>query len=217
MQAFLAHWSYLGVFLILTISGFGVPIPEDIPLVWGGYMCGTGQANIYIMLPVGLFSLVGADFIVYMLGRRFGEPIRRLPVFKRFLCDKKMAKAKAFLDDHGGKVIFLARFLPGLRTPVYFTAGKFKIPAWKMLCMDGLAAMLSAPALMLLGYFFHYKIDAVWEWAKEAQLLALGVIIVIASLYFGFKYWRHRAKLAKEALAANQAPKPENKSLGKCA
>ena len=212
MEAFLAHWSYLGVFLILTISGFGVPIPEDIPLIWGGYMCGTGQASLYIMLPVGFFSLIGADFIVYLLGRQFGEPIRRLPILRRYLCDKKMAKAKKFFDKHGGKVIFLARFLPGLRTPIYFSAGKFKIPAWKMLCMDGLAALLSAPALILAGYFFYNHLDTAWEWAKRGQLGLLGSIFILGTLYIGFKYWRHKANLAKAALAT----KANNKSLGKC-
>ncbi|MBL4701251.1 MAG: DedA family protein, partial [Phycisphaeraceae bacterium] len=202
MEAFLAHWSYLGVFLILTISGFGVPIPEDIPLIWGGYICGTGQANIYIMIPVGLISLIGADFIVYLLGRQFGEPIRRLPVFKRYLCDKKMAKAKAFFDTHGGKVIFVARFMPGLRTPVFFSAGKFKIPAWKMLCMDGLAALLSAPALMLAGFFFYEHIDVAWKWAQKAQIGLIGTILVLAACYIGFKYWRHKVNLAKAARAA---------------
>lgn len=217
MEAFLAHWSYFGVFLILMISGFGVPIPEDIPLIWGGYLCGTGQANIYIMIPVGLISLIGADFIVYLLGRRFGEPIRRLPFFRRYLCDKKMAKAKAVFDKHGGKVIFIARFMPGLRTPVFFSAGKFNIPAWKMLCMDGLAALLSAPALMLAGYFFHEHIDTAWGWAKKGQLSLIGTILVLAAIYIGFKYWRHKVNLAKEALAAKTASKADDKSLSKCA
>lgn len=217
MQAFLAHWSYLGVFLILTISGFGVPIPEDVPLIWGGYMCGSGQANIWIMLPVGVFSLVLADFIVYMLGRRYGEPIRKLPVFRRYLSDKKMTRAKQFFDNHGGKVIFVARFMPGLRTPVYFTAGKFKIPAWKMLVMDGLAALLSAPALMLAGYFFWNHLAKVWKWAKQGQLGVIGVVLAVTAIYIGIKYWRHKAKLAKEAAQASQSPKPSGKSLGKCA
>ncbi|MAX24868.1 MAG: DedA family protein [Phycisphaeraceae bacterium] len=218
MEAFLAHWSYLGVFLILTISGFGVPIPEDVPLIWGGYMCGSGQANIYIMLPVGLISLIGADFIVYMLGRKYGEPIRKLPILRRYLCDKKMAKAQKFFDRHGGKVIFVARFMPGLRTPVYFSAGKLHVPAWKMLLFDGMACLLSAPALMLAGFFFWNHLENVWKWAKQGQIGVIGGLLVIAGIYVGIKYWRHKAKCAKEA-AQNQAKpiKSDGKSLGKCA
>lgn len=217
MQTFLAHWSYLGVFLILTISGFGVPIPEDVPLIWGGYMCGSGQANIWIMLPVGFFSLLGADFIVYLLGRKYGEPIRKLPVFRRFLCDKKMERARKFFDDHGGKVIFIARFMPGLRTPVYFSAGKLHVPAWKMLLFDGLAALLSAPALMLAGYFFWNHLESVWNWAKKGQLGATGILAIVAVAYIGFKYWRHKAKCAREAASQIKPIKPSGKSLGKCA
>lgn len=216
MEAFLAHWSYLGVFLILTVSGFGVPIPEDVPLIWGGYMCGTGQANIFIMLPVGFFSLLGADFIVYLLGRKYGEPIRKLPLFKRFLCDRKLAKAQEAFDKHGGKIIFIARFMPGLRTPIYFTAGKFKIPAWKMICMDGLAALLSAPALMLAGYYFCNHLEKVWKWAKQGQLSLFVIMLCIGCGYFGFKYYRHKTKLAREAQQA-KALKSTGKSLGKCA
>ena len=128
-----------------------------------------------------------------------------------------LSKVNAILC--GGKVIFIARFMPGLRTPVYFSAGKLHVPAWKMLLFDGLAALLSAPALMLAGFYFWNHLESVWKWAKQGQLGAVGVLVVVAGVYFGFKYWRHKTKLAREAAqdAATKPIKSGSKSLGKCA
>jgi len=132
--------AYLSIFGVLLISGFGLPLPEDIPLIVGGYLAGIGVVNPWIMIPGTFIAIVGSDGIVYFLGRRYGHHVPRLPVLRRFLTEARLAKTEAALHKHGGKFIFMARFLPGVRTPAFFTAGGFKMPYWKFLLFDGSAA-----------------------------------------------------------------------------
>lgn len=57
-------------------------------------------------------------------------------------------------------VLFVARFLPGLRSPIFLTAGMTRrIPFWRFLLLDGLAALISVPVWVYLGYFGAYNRD----------------------------------------------------------
>ncbi|MCE9589155.1 MAG: DedA family protein [Planctomycetes bacterium] len=190
-------YPYAIVALILLASGFGAPIPEDIPLILGGYLCyeGIGDANIYVMLPVTFGAVIGADLIIFYLGRRYGQHIPRIPVIRRFLTPDRLAKATESFHKHGGKTIFIGRFLPGLRAPIFFTAGSFGIPAWKFLLSDGVAALISVPVLVLAGFFFGEYIHKVRVIAGRAEI-AIVVVIVIA-IAGVFWYRRRRPRLAE--------------------
>ena len=178
-----AHSPYIILVGVLIITGFGLPLPEDIPLILAGYLCGIGHAEIEIMLPAVFFAIVGADAIVYWLGRRYGHHVPRLPLLRRFLTEDRLARTEGMLHRHGGKFIFMARFLPGLRTAAFFTAGIFKIPYWKFLLYDGAAALVSVPAIVLLAYYFAHEIDRVRTWVAEGQLWGIGIAIAIIALF----------------------------------
>ncbi len=179
----MTHLPYVGVIGLLLISGFGLPLPEDIPLLVGGYLCAQGYANIWVMVPLSFAAVLGADCILYWLGRRYGHHVPKLPLLRRYLNEAHLTRAEASFHNHGGKTLFIARFLPGLRAAVFFTAGVFKIPFWKMLAFDGSAAVISVPALVLVTYFFADHIDQIKHWSGEAQLLlAVGMVAVIGGV-----------------------------------
>ena len=175
IQQFIENLPYLGVVLILAISGFGAPIPEDLPLLLGGYLCGIGKADIRIMLPVTFIAVLGADLMVYYMGRRYGHHVPRLPLLKKYLSESRLNKAELSFHRHGGKTLFIARFMPGMRAPIYFSAGAFKIPFWKMLAFDGLAAVLSVPLWVLAAWYFARTVD--WETIQETSFTVQLVIV----------------------------------------
>ena len=194
VQQIILHLPYLGVVLIIVAGGFGVPIPEDLPLLVGGYLCGLGVADITIMLPVSFVTVLGADLLVYFLGRRYGHHVPRLPLLRRYLSQERLAKAEVSFHKHGGKTLFLARFMPGLRTPIYFSAGAFKIPFWKMLAFDGSAALLSVPACVLLAWHFAPIVgwDTVRGWSFTTQVLLAVAVAVFVTAVVVWKVLRQR-------------------------
>ncbi len=182
MEAFLHQFSYFGVVLVLLAGGMGFPLPEDVPLLIGGYLCHLGIADIRLMIPIALVAVIGGDFIMYSLGRKYGRHVGRLPVLGRFLTPDRLQKAEAAFQKHGGKTLFVGRFLPGLRAGVFFSAGTFKIPAWKMLAFDGTAALISVPVWILASYWGGGQIDKVKSAALEVQLALLGGIGLVVLL-----------------------------------
>ncbi|QQE12786.1 DedA family protein [Planctomycetota bacterium] len=184
---------YLIIVGVILLSGFGAPIPEDLPIMLGGFLCGKNDpaASAYVMLPVLFISIVGADGIVFWLGRKYGHHVPKLPLLRRYLTEKRLQKTEASLNKHGGKFIFVARFLPGMRAPAFFTAGIFKLPYWKFLFFDGTAALLSVPIFFFLAFFLADHFEKAKAWAAEFQIFAIiavvGGIALFIIIKIGFK------------------------------
>ncbi|MCC6579843.1 MAG: DedA family protein [Phycisphaeraceae bacterium] len=196
METLLANLPYVGLVVVLVLSGFGLPLPEDVPLIFAGYLCGIGEANIYIMLPVAFFAVLGTDLLVYWLGRRLGHHVPRLPVIRRYLSEKNLAKADEAFHRHGPWVLFIARFLPGIRTPVFFSAGAFKIPVRKMLAYDGSAALISVPTIVLLAYHLSDHLDKARKIVMRSQGAVLLVVFVVVVAVVLWQVWKRRRAAA---------------------
>lgn len=182
LSQFAPHAPYVILVGILVVSGFGLPIPEDIPLIIGGYLSATGYADPWIMFPMLFAALLGADAIVFHLGRRYGRHVPRIPILRRYLSERRLRRTEHALNVHGGKFIFIARFLPGLRTPAMFTAGTFKVPYWKFLLYDGSAATMSVPLIFFLAYFFEDQISRVKDWVAGGQIAAIGAVLLVIAV-----------------------------------
>lgn len=87
--------------------------------------------------------------------------------------------------------MFVARFLPGLRTPVFFTAGMTRCVSFaKWLLMDGTAALLSVPAWVYLGYFGARNCEQLFKMVAHGQRLVIGLLLMGALIVGGL--WWHR-------------------------
>jgi len=193
------YMPYVVVLGLLLLSGVGLPIPEDIPLILAGYFCyHYDYVDPWVLFPLTFLAVVGADMMVFVLGRRYGHHVPKLPLMRRFLTEKRLARTESLLHQHGGKFMFAARFLPGLRAPAIFTAGNFKIPYWKFLMYDGGAALISVPAILGLAYYFADSLEQVRVWVANGERGAIAVIVLAAAGFIGFKLFMTR-KIAEGA------------------
>jgi membrane protein DedA with SNARE-associated domain len=181
------YMPYVVVLGLLLLSGFGLPIPEDIPLILAGYLVYHGYAEGVVLFPLTFLAVVGADLMVFVLGRKYGHHVPKLPLMRRFLTEKRLAKTERLLHEHGGKFMFAVRFLPGLRAPAIFTAGNFRIPYWKFLLYDGGAALVSVPVILGLAYYFAEHLEQVRVWVTNGEKGVIAVIVVAAVVFVGVK------------------------------
>jgi membrane protein DedA with SNARE-associated domain len=119
---------------------------------------------------------------------------------------KKQMRVRAYFRKYGSKVIFVGRFLPGLRFSIFFSAGTLRVKPATFLIYDTLAAVLSVPTLVYLAWIFGERIDHVGRWARRSEYGIL-VIAVIAVALVAFKTYRHRKnRRQKLAAAAEEGP-----------
>jgi membrane protein DedA with SNARE-associated domain len=69
VEEFLRSWGYLGIFLGIILTGTGFPMPEELPIVVGGALAGSGNALVWLMLPVCIAGVVVGDGALYLIGR----------------------------------------------------------------------------------------------------------------------------------------------------
>jgi membrane protein DedA with SNARE-associated domain len=176
---------------ILLLCGLGLPIPEDISLISAGYVAHRGIVNVHTAFFVSFWAVLGGDVIAFLLGRFFGRRFLAWPPAQRLFSARKQLRVRAYFRKYGSKVIFIGRFLPGLRFSIFFSAGMLCVRPAVFLVFDTLAALLSVPFLVYLAYLFGDRIDFVISWVRRSEygiLVLAGAAVVI----LGVKVMRAR-------------------------
>ncbi len=184
------------VFCVLLLCGFGFPMPEDVILVTGGVLAWLASPldvptwhgmlrdrGLLEMMAVGLAGIVAGDSVIYWAGRRFGRRVADVWPFRRVVTPEKLERVERLLRTRGNIVVVIARFLPGLRAPTYFTVGHSRLPYWEFALFDGAAALVSAPLWVGLGFWFGDDIErAAREATRFGHYILAAVLVVVAAL-----------------------------------
>ncbi|ABR75065.1 DedA family protein [Actinobacillus succinogenes] len=196
---FFTDYGYWAVLFVLIICGFGVPIPEDITLVSGGIIAGLypEEVNVHIMLLVSMIGVLVGDSTMYWLGRIYGIKILRFRPMRRILTLQRLRMVRDKFDQYGNRVLFVARFLPGLRAPIYMVSGiTRRVSFVRFLFLDFCAAIISVPVWVYLGEHGANNREWLAEQIKTGQS-GIYVIIGLVVLFVGWKIYKAR-KASKE-------------------
>ncbi|GHD56102.1 DedA family protein [Jeongeupia chitinilytica] len=198
-------YGYLAVFLVLLACGFGVPIPEDITLVAGGIIAGLGYADVHTMFFVGMAGVLVGDSVMFLLGRYYGARVLKWRWVARIMTPERYAAVQDKFSRYGNRVLFVARFLPGLRSPIFLSAGMSHcVSYWRFLLLDGFAALISVPVWVYLGYYGAYNHEWLLLWLKRGQA-GIMVLVALVAVIVGVWYWRHR-RCSRAAQTAQDRP-----------
>ena len=187
---------YLAIFLILLACGLGIPIPEDITLFAAGVLAYYGVCDVWTMIVFSLLGVMIGDSFVFWLGRHFGRRLILKWPFRLFLNEEKIVNVREKLQEHGGKLLFAARFMPGFRATIFFTTGLLHMPFRNLLIYDGLAAMISVPAIVYSVYYFGDLLEHVIAMIKKVEGGIVGVIVLVVLFFVVRHLYRKRQKQA---------------------
>jgi membrane protein DedA with SNARE-associated domain len=182
---FFTGYGYQAVFVVLLLCGFGLPIPEDITLVAGGIISGLGYANVHVMFAVGMLGVLMGDGAMFMLGHHLGRRVLKFRPVARILTPARFRGVQKKFSRYGHWVLFVARFLPGLRSPIFITAGMTRrVPYWRFLLLDGMAALISVPLWVYMGYIGAANRHLLLTWIHRGQagLMSLTVLVIIVAI-----------------------------------
>ncbi|WP_233113203.1 DedA family protein [Aggregatibacter actinomycetemcomitans] len=190
--SFFTDYGYFAVLFVLIICGFGVPIPEDITLVSGGVISGLGYANVHVMLLLSFFGVLLGDSTMYWLGRIYGVKILRFRPIRRFLTVERLRLVRNKFDQYGNRVLFIARFLPGLRAPIYMVAGiTRRVSFIRFLLLDLFASIISVPIWVYLGDFGASNLDWLHEQIKKGQSV-IYILVAVLVIFVAWKWYKAR-------------------------
>ena len=176
---------------LLLLCGLGLPIPEDISLIAGGYLAHLGTVDLHRIFLVCFLAVLGGDSLAFGLGRGFGTKLLASRFTHRYFTPRRQRRVRAYFRTYGSKVVFVARFLPGLRFSIFLSAGMLHVRPHVFLLYDTMAALLSVPVLVYSAWFFGDQIDSVIKWTRRSEYGILA-LVGVAALYLAIKVYRKR-------------------------
>ena len=163
---------------IESLAIIGLAIPGSVTLSAIGGLVGSG---VVPALPIFIWAICGAifgDALSFWLGYRYHHKLKKMWPFYRF--PKLIAKGEQFFKKHGGKGIFISRFIGPMRPVLPLIAGMMRVNPVKFICVEIISGILWAPFYMLPGILVgaaaaHYAPHHVFHYL----LILLGCIFVL--------------------------------------
>ena len=168
-------WSYLILFVVvfletgLVITPF---LPGDSLLFAAGALAATGGLDIGLTFVLLAAAAVAGDTVNYWIGQRVGP--RAFDGHIRFLKREHLVRTQEFYEKHGGKTIFLARFIPIIRTFAPFVAGIGRMSYAKFLGYNLLGGVVWVAVCLFAGYGFG-NLPAV---KNNFSLVLIGIVAI---------------------------------------
>ena len=185
VSAYIQHFTYAGLLVVLILCGMGLPIPEDVALLAGGFLVHRGIIQYPITIGVALVGVVAGDNLLFFLGRRFGTGLVKYLGIGRPRSQRQIDWLKSFMDRHGHRAIFYARFVAGLRALVYLTAGSLGVKPLRFFLYDLSGAVISVPVVVTLGYLFGNELEGVLHYIgglEKAVWVVLGLSLAVIAM-----------------------------------
>jgi membrane-associated protein len=167
-------WTYAILFLIIFMeTGFVVTpfLPGDSLLFAAGTFAALGSLNVWLLILLLMIAAIGGDTVNYWIGHYLGDRAYNIKWIKREYLDR----THAFFQKHGGKTIFLARFVPIVRTFAPFVAGMGKMSYGYFFSYNVFGGIVWVLLFTLMGFFFGNI-----PWVKRNFEIVIVAIILIS-------------------------------------
>jgi membrane protein DedA with SNARE-associated domain len=184
----LVSYGYLGIILYMILTGCGLPMPEEVAIIAGAALAASGQLNPWLTLGSLLIGALLGDCVMYFIGKHFGRRLlNKNRIWNRLITPERERNVESLLAKHGVKVLLGARFLVGLRGPMYITAGILKVPFKRFVLADLFCASIVVTLFFGLTYAYGAQImRAIHEgegWLTTI-VIAAGIVAAGVGLWF---------------------------------
>jgi len=181
-------WTYGILFAVIFVeTGFVILpfLPGDSLLFAAGAITAIPGSGISILPLMSLLMIAAVlgDTVNYWIGHTLGEKAYE----SRWLKKEYIDKTHEFFAKHGGKTIFLARFVPIVRTFAPFVAGVGKMDYQYFFSYNVFGGIAWVATFSLAGYFFGNI-----EFVRENFSMVIIVIIAISLVPIAFETWKAR-------------------------
>jgi membrane-associated protein len=184
-----AWWSYPLIFGIAMLDAFFPVVPSETLAITGGVLAGSGDLNLLLVILAASTGAIVGDNISFFIGHFVGErTLKRW--FRSDKARKRLEWAERQLDERGGYLIVIARFIPGGRTAVTFSSGYVPTMPWRrFIVFDVIAGVIWGSYTALLGYVGGRQFE---EQPWKGLLIAFAAAILIAGSIEVVRHLRRR-------------------------
>jgi membrane protein DedA with SNARE-associated domain len=169
-----SEWAYVVIFLFAYLDALVPIVPSETAVITAGVVAADGDLSLAVIIPAAAAGAFLGDNTAYLLGRRFGTRATER-FFRGERARRRIEWADEQLQERGGELILIGRFIPGGRTAVALSSGTLRYPWRRFVLFDAAAALLWASYSALIGYYGGKTFEGPW-----GLLLALAIAFAVA-------------------------------------
>lgn len=182
IQTFIEQHSQLALlsmFVLLALESFGLPVPGETALIACSVLAAQGSLSIGWVVVVGVLAAIIGDNLGYWAARKGGRPLLKRHRLTRSYAEKYLPRGERLFAKHGGKAVFLGRFVAVLRVTAAWVAGLSHMHWWRFLAWNAAGGIVWASGVSLISYNLG---DAAASAFSRYGLYAAGGVILLTGL-----------------------------------
>ena len=210
-----APWGYfiVGAATFLENSvGAGVIVPGETLVIIGGFYARLGELSLLWVAVAACVGAVLGDNVGYLIGRRFGRGFLNRHGHRLFITPERLERADRYYRTHGGKTVFLGRFIPFVRSVGFILAGVAHMRWRRFLLYDVAGSVVWGIGNAVLGYLIGASYE---RWKGYLTPIGLGILVLLLGFILWTR-WRGRRRDARREAAdlreAGEATAPDASS-----
>jgi membrane protein DedA with SNARE-associated domain len=187
MLSLIERYDYLIIFLGVMLEGVGVPLPGETVLITAGALAHRGSLTLWEAMVMGSLGAIMGGQAGYCVGRFGGRPFALRWGRYALITPERLGRAERFFEQHGGRAVFSARFITGLRVFGALVAGMSRMSWGKFTFYSVLGGVVWATAAVGLGYFLWASIGLVEHWIGRISLLLAAALVLVVILRWSYR------------------------------
>jgi membrane-associated protein len=184
-------WTYLFLFLVAALDAIIPLVPSETSVILAGVLASTGDLNLFLVILFAAAGAIAGDNCSYWIGRTVGH--RFVDRFFKGERRKQVDWAHRQVEERGGYLIIIGRFIPGGRIVVTLSCGMLEMPWRRFIAFDVVAGLVWATYAAMLGYVGGRTFE---ENPFRGFLLAFLVALGVAGVIEAYRWYRRRRAVA---------------------
>lgn len=192
LSGLVEHFPYAGLFILLILGGIGLPFPEDATLILCGFLISHDMVKPIPALFVVYSGLLAADFLLYLVGKKYGRMIVTHKRFRNIMSPEKLSSLEDKFRKRGIFVILIGRHLFGLRAQIFLASGVMRMPALKFITADAVSSIFTIALMVGAGYIGGNSLQIIKKDISRIEHVAIFLIIIAIAAYMFYRYFKTR-------------------------
>jgi membrane protein DedA with SNARE-associated domain len=186
---------------VIGLECLGLPVPGETFLVLASIFAEDDLRIILVVLTAGSAAVVG-QMLGYAIGREFGYRLLLRYGFYLRITESRIKLGQYLFLRHGGKIVFIARFVPLLRSIAGILAGANRMPWRHFMLANVIGAFAWAAFFGFAAYYLGQQVERLATPMVVAVGIAAVVFVIVAAKFVS----GHEAQLTAEAERALPGP-----------
>ncbi|HLJ67636.1 MAG TPA: DedA family protein [Chloroflexota bacterium] len=205
IRHFLSSVGYPGIFVLMAIEGFGIPIPSELTMPFSGFLAssapGAGKFVLPAVIIIGAAGEVAGGIVAYAVGYYGGRPALERYGHLVLLSPEELERGETWFSRYGDWIVLVTRLLPAIRSFIALPAGVVRMPFWRFLLYGAIGSAIWCTALALIGHALGQNWQNVSTGLRKYDVVI--VVVVVALLAFAL----YKRLTAGRTVAGREQPR----------